>query len=51
MTNKNGKWVISLYDPPKEDTAETIKKAQVMKVNMKMITGDQIDIAKEVAKN
>jgi H+-transporting ATPase len=42
--------VIYLYDPPREDTADTIKKAQVMKVNIRMITGDQIDIANEVAK-
>jgi len=53
-TDKNGKWayigLIPLYDPPREDTAETIKKAQVMEVNIKMITGDQIAIAKEVAK-
>jgi H+-transporting ATPase len=52
-TDKNGKWayigVIPLYDPPREDTAETIKKAQVMEVSIKMITGDQIAIAKEVA--
>ena len=53
-TDKSGRWtyigLIPLYDPPREDTAETIRKAQHMEVSVKMITGDQIAIAKEVAK-
>lgn len=53
-TDKHGKWnfigLIPLYDPPRDDTAETIRKALHMEVSVKMITGDQIAIAKEVAK-
>ena len=48
-----GVWVftglIPLYDPPREDTKETIQKAIQMEVKVKMITGDQIAIAKETA--
>ncbi|OMJ78748.1 hypothetical protein SteCoe_21359 [Stentor coeruleus] len=47
------KWVflglIPLYDPPRDDTKETIQKAIQMEVKVKMITGDQIAIAKETA--
>ena len=49
-----GKWkmlgLIPLYDPPRDDTAETIQKAYGMDVRVKMITGDQIAIAKETAR-
>ena len=49
-----GKWkmlgLIPLYDPPREDTAETIQKAMGMEVRVKMITGDQTAIAKETAR-
>jgi H+-transporting ATPase len=41
--------LIALYDPPREDSAETIKTAQSMGVNVKMVTGDHIAIAKEIA--
>ena len=53
-TNGNEEWVfvglIALFDPPREDSAETIKTAQSMGINVKMITGDHIAIAKETAK-
>jgi H+-transporting ATPase len=53
-TDKNGKWsmlgLVPLYDPPREDTAETIQKAIQMEVSVKMITGDQTAIAKETAR-
>jgi H+-transporting ATPase len=42
--------LIALYDPPREDSAETIKTAQSMGVQVKMVTGDHIAIAKEIAK-
>ncbi len=52
-TDEKGKWqyigLIALYDPPREDSAETIKTAQSMGVNVKMVTGDHIAIAKEIA--
>lgn len=53
-TDKDGKWemqgLIPLYDPPRDDTAETIQKARIMNINVKMITGDQISISKETAR-
>lgn len=42
--------LIALYDPPREDSAETIKTAKSMGVNVKMVTGDHVAIAKETAK-
>ncbi|KAJ3258680.1 hypothetical protein HK103_003469, partial [Boothiomyces macroporosus] len=41
--------LISLLDPPREDSGATIKECEAMGVNVKMITGDQLIIAKEVA--
>jgi H+-transporting ATPase len=53
-TVKGDKWqfagLIALYDPPREDSAETIKTAQSMGVNVKMVTGDHIAIAKEISR-
>lgn len=40
---------LGLYDPPREDSAETIKTAQGMDVRVKMVTGDHAAIAKEIA--
>jgi H+-transporting ATPase len=49
----NGKWqfvgLLAIYDPPREDSAETIKTAQKMGLNVKMVTGDHIAIAKQIA--
>jgi len=41
--------MISLIDPPRPDSAETIRRCNAMGVDVKMITGDQQIIAKEVA--
>ncbi len=53
-TNKENKWqfagLIALFDPPREDSAKTIKTAQSMGVNVKMVTGDHIAIAKEISR-
>ncbi len=48
---KNWEFVglIALYDPAREDSAETIKTAQSMGVDVKMVTGDHVAIAKEIA--
>jgi H+-transporting ATPase len=50
----DGKWnfmgLIPLYDPPREDSAETIQTAQAMGVTVKMITGDHEAVAKEIAR-
>jgi H+-transporting ATPase len=52
-TDGDEKWhyvgLIGLYDPPREDSAETIKTAQSMEVKVKMVTGDHAAIAKEIA--
>lgn len=53
-TDSEGNWefvgIVSLYDPPREDSKETIENARSMGLDVKMITGDHIDIAKEIAK-
>ena len=53
-TDNRNKWsyvgLIGLYDPPREDSAETIKTAESMGVGVKMVTGDHIAIAKEISK-
>lgn len=41
--------MISLLDPPREDSADTIRSCNGLGVDVKMITGDQQIIAKEVA--
>lgn len=53
-SDESGKWrylgLLPLYDPPREDCAETIAKTRAMGVNIKMVTGDHEAIAKEVAR-
>jgi H+-transporting ATPase len=48
-----GEWrllgVLSLYDPPREDSKSTIATAEELGVKVKMVTGDQEAIAKEIA--
>ncbi len=41
--------ILSLYDPPREDSAETIANAKAHGVTIKMITGDNVAIAQEIA--
>jgi len=41
--------VLPIYDPPREDSKATIVTAQEMGIDVKMITGDQIAIAREIA--
>jgi H+-transporting ATPase len=52
-TYEKDKWqflgLIALFDPPREDSAETIQTAESMGVDVKMVTGDHIAIAKEIA--
>jgi len=49
----DGKWqfvgVLPLFDPPREDAKETIATAVKMGVKIKMVTGDALAIAKEIA--
>lgn len=42
--------LLPLFDPPRHDSAETIKRALHLGVNVKMITGDQLAIGKETAR-
>eukprot|EP01047_Picozoa_sp_COSAG01_P049062 COSAG01_NODE_4827_length_4711_cov_3.478534_1_plen_1101_part_00 len=42
--------VITFLDPPRADTAETIRRAKEFGVGVKMITGDQTLIAQEMAR-
>ncbi len=52
-TDAQGKWqflgVLPLFDPPREEARATIAIARNMGVNVKMVTGDQLAIARETA--
>ncbi len=51
---EDGKWrllgVLPLFDPPRVDAKETIATAAKMGVKIKMVTGDALEIAREMAK-
>ncbi|MEP6842608.1 MAG: plasma-membrane proton-efflux P-type ATPase, partial [Pseudolysinimonas sp.] len=51
---QKGHWkfegVLPLFDPPRDDAKATIAEAGKMGVSVKMVTGDQLAIAKETAK-
>jgi H+-transporting ATPase len=53
-TDASGHWhyagLLSLYDPPREDSAVTIQAAQSLGVTIKMVTGDHLAIARETAR-
>ena len=53
-TDAGGQWqflgVLPFFDPPREDSKETIRVAEEMGIQVKMVTGDQLAIAKEVAR-
>ena len=42
--------LLCLSDPPRHDTAQTIKEAINLGLNIKMLTGDAVGIAKEVCR-
>ncbi|HVX86557.1 MAG TPA: plasma-membrane proton-efflux P-type ATPase [Phycisphaerae bacterium] len=52
-TDPQGHWcflgILPLFDPPREDARQTIETARQMGVNVKMVTGDQVAIAREIA--
>lgn len=52
-TNPQENWqyigIIGIYDSPREDSAETIRLARSMGIKVKMVTGDHVAIAKEIA--
>jgi H+-transporting ATPase len=43
--------ILPLYDPPREDSAETIVEAQRHGIQIKMVTGDNVAIAREISKS
>jgi H+-transporting ATPase len=53
-TNEKGQWqfqgIIPLFDPLRKDSKATIETAKKMGLEVKMVTGDQIAIAKEVGR-
>ncbi|KAK4267626.1 hypothetical protein QN277_024379 [Acacia crassicarpa] len=52
--SEGGPWIfvglLPLFDPPRHDSAETIRRALGLGVNVKMITGDQLAIGKETGR-
>ena len=52
-SDEEGRWtflgVLPLFDPPREDSADTIKHAEQHGVDVKMVTGDNLAIAREIA--
>ncbi|XP_058185364.1 plasma membrane ATPase 1-like isoform X1 [Rhododendron vialii] len=52
--SQGGPWqfvgLMPLFDPPRHDSADTIRRALNLGVNVKMITGDQLAIAKETGR-
>jgi len=52
--DQEGQWrflgVLPLFDPPREQAKATIASARQMGVNVKMVTGDQVAIARETAR-
>jgi H+-transporting ATPase len=53
-SDADGQWqflgVLPLYDPPREDSKATLETAKRMGMRVKMVTGDQVAIAKEIAR-
>ncbi len=53
-TDSDGNWrllgVLPLFDPPREDAKSTVATAAQMGVKIKMVTGDALAIAREMAK-
>ncbi|WP_305909029.1 plasma-membrane proton-efflux P-type ATPase [Methylomarinum sp. Ch1-1] len=52
-TDQEGRWqflgILSLFDPPREDARQTIDKARSQGIAIKMVTGDNLAIAKQIA--
>ncbi len=52
-TDASGKWqylgLIALFDPPRDDSLATIHAAKAMGLDVRMVTGDHVAIAREIA--
>lgn len=42
--------LLAIFDPPRDDTKQTLEDAQALGVQVKMATGDQLEIAKETGR-
>ncbi|MFE0103630.1 plasma-membrane proton-efflux P-type ATPase [Streptomyces sp. NPDC059009] len=53
-TDETGAWrllgILPLADPPRADTAATVADARALGVSVKMVTGDQVAISRELAR-
>ena len=49
----DGPWrlsgVLAIQDPPRDDSRDTLERAGALGVQVKMITGDRVEIAREIA--
>jgi H+-transporting ATPase len=52
-SDESGRWhflgLLPLFDPPRDDCAQTIRTTRAMNVDIKMVTGDHEAIAREIA--
>jgi H+-transporting ATPase len=52
-SENSGSWqflgILPLFDPPREDSADTIAQAKAHGVQVKMVTGDNLAIAREIS--
>ena len=52
-TDTNGRWqflgILPLFDPPRVDSTETIARAEEHGIAVKMVTGDNVAIGREIA--
>lgn len=50
----DGEWrflgLLPLFDPPRDDSLETIERAKAMGLDVRMVTGDNTAIAREIAR-
>ncbi|MEJ2379054.1 MAG: plasma-membrane proton-efflux P-type ATPase, partial [Pseudolabrys sp.] len=53
QADESGKWrflgLLPLFDPPRDDSAETIATAESMGLDVRMVTGDHTAIAREIS--
>ncbi|WP_085578350.1 plasma-membrane proton-efflux P-type ATPase [Thalassospira mesophila] len=53
LDDQTGGWqflgLLPLFDPPREDAAQTVREAAAMGVDIKMVTGDHEAIARQIA--
>lgn len=54
QTDKEARWrflgLLSLFDPPRDDSAQTVASAAQMGLAVRMVTGDHTAVAREIAR-